>query len=279
MHPSPRHRFFVPGPLQAGLVVLPERAAHHALRVLRLREGDALALFDGSGGAWHGAIERAGRERVEARLTAFDPTARESTLDCVLAQGISSGERMDYTLQKAVELGVRGIQPLATHRSVVKLDAERAAKRLAHWREVVVSACEQCGRERVPEVAPVETVDAWLGRVGRPSGQGADVGRPSGRLDLETSRPEGRPTFFASAGSHTTMLLLDPQATLRLADLPHPAGRVVLLAGPEGGFDAAERAAAHAAGCIGVRLGPRILRTETAALAALAAMQTLWGDF
>jgi 16S rRNA (uracil1498-N3)-methyltransferase len=248
MSAPPRHRFFVPGPLRAGLAVLPDRAAHHALRVLRLREGDALTLFDGSGGAWHGAIERAGRDRVEARLTGFDPTSRESKLECVLAQGISSGERMDYTLQKAVELGVRAIQPLATRRSTVRLDAERAARRLAHWREVVVSACEQCGREQVPEVAPVETLERCLASVGRHAGRAA-------------------------------VLLLDPMSDTRLADLPRPAGAVLLLAGPEGGFDAAERAAAHAAGCTGVRLGPRILRTETAALAALAALQTLWGDF
>lgn len=224
--------------------MLPETTAHHVLRTLRLRTGDALALFDGTGGEWHGTLGTVSRERVEVRLTHFKAVARESPLQCLLAQGLSSGERMDYTLQKAVELGVHAIQPLATRRSVVRLDEARAARRLAHWREVVISACEQCGRDRIPEVMPLVALDAWL------------------------TRTHG-----------TRVLLLDPAAAMRLADLPRPAGAQWLLAGPEGGFDPDERAAVLAAGGTGIHLGPRVLRTETAALAALAAMQALWGDF
>jgi 16S rRNA (uracil1498-N3)-methyltransferase len=162
----------------------------------------------------------------------------------VLAQGISSGERMDYTLQKAVELGVAAIQPIAAKRSVVKLAGERADRRVAHWQGVATSACEQCGRNRVPAVAAPLTLANWLGR------------HPGGRL-----------------------LFLSPLADARLADLPAPNATDCLVAGPEGGFEADEIAALTAAGAIPVRLGPRVLRTETAALAALAAMQTLWGDF
>ena len=169
---------------------------------------------------------------------------RSPRLQVMLAQGISSGERMDYTLQKAVELGVTAIQPIAAKRSVVKLAGERIERRVAHWQGVVASACEQCGRNQVPGVAPPLPLANWLG----------------------TSR-SGR------------LLFLSPLAEARLADLPAPDGTDCLVAGPEGGFEADEIAALHAAGAIPVRLGPRVLRTETAALAALAAMQTLWGDF
>jgi 16S rRNA (uracil1498-N3)-methyltransferase len=151
---------------------------------------------------------------------------------------------MDYTLQKAVELGVTAIQPIAAKRSVVKLAGERAERRVAHWQGVVASACEQCGRNQVPVVAPPLPLAHWLGQ-----------------------QKDGRRLF------------LSPLAEARLADLPVPTAPDCLIAGPEGGFEADEIAALHAAGAIPVRLGPRVLRTETAALAALAAMQALWGDF
>lgn len=238
-------RFYLAGPLAPGdRIELPPGAARHAARALRLAAGDAIALFDGRGGEYAACIERIGKDQVDVHVTGFQAIERESPLRVLLAQGISSGERMDYTLQKAVELGVAAIQPIAARRSVVKLAGERAERRTSHWQGVVASACEQCGRNRLPAVAPPQPLARWLGT------------RAPGRL-----------------------LFLSPQADMRFAELPPPDGLDTLVAGPEGGFEADEIAALHAAGAIPVRLGPRVLRTETAALAALAAMQTLWGDF
>jgi 16S rRNA (uracil1498-N3)-methyltransferase len=211
---------------------------------LRLTPDDAVTLFNGRGGEYAARIERINKDEVAVSITGFSAIERESRLRVMLAQGISSGERMDYTLQKAVELGVEAIQPIAAKRSVVKLAGERADKRIAHWQGVVASACEQCGRNRVPAVAAPLPLANWIGQ------------QRDGRL-----------------------LFLSPQAEARLADLPAPTAMDCLVAGPEGGFEPDEIAALHAAGAIPVRLGPRVLRTETAALAALAAMQTLWGDF
>jgi len=237
-------RFYLDQPLAPGARFnLPPGPARHAARALRLAVDDSIILFNGSGGEHTARIERIQKDEVAVSLTGFADIERESRLRVMLAQGISSGERMDYTLQKAVELGVAAIQPIAAKRSVVKLTGERADKRVAHWQGVVASACEQCGRNQVPPVSPPLTLANWLSQA-------------SGRL-----------------------LFLSPLADLRLADLTAPNGTDCLVAGPEGGFEADEIAALHAAGAIPVRLGARILRTETAALAALAAMQTLWGDF
>lgn len=241
----PTPRFYLDQPLAQGARFnLPPGPARHAARALRLAPGAGIVLFDGRGGEYAARIERIQKDEVAVSVTGFEPVERESTLRVLLAQGISGGERMDYTLQKAVELGVDAIQPIAARRSVVKLNGERADRRVAHWQGVVASACEQCGRNRVPPVAPPLALADWLGR------------RPAGRL-----------------------LFLSPLAERRLADLPPPADADTLVAGPEGGFEADEIAALHAARAVPVRLGARILRTETAALAALAAMQTLWGDF
>jgi len=238
-------RFYLDQPLAPGArFSLPPGPARHAARALRLAEGDAITLFNGRGGEFAARIERINKDEVAVAITGFSDTERESRLRVMLAQGISSGERMDYTLQKAVELGVTAIQPISARRSVVKLAGERAGKRVAHWQGVVASACEQCGRNQVPVVAPPLSLAHWLEQ------------QQGGRL-----------------------LFLSPLADLRLADLSPPAAQDWLVAGPEGGFEADEIAALHAAGAIPVRLGPRVLRTETAALAALAAMQTLWGDF
>ena len=238
-------RFYLDQPLALGArFSLPPGPARHAARALRLSAGDAITLFSGQGGEFDARIERIQKDEVAVSITGFSDIERESCLRVMLAQGISSGERMDYTLQKAVELGVSAIQPIAAKRSVVKLTGERADKRVAHWQGVVASACEQCGRNQVPIVAPPLTLASWLGQ------------REPGRL-----------------------LFLSPLAELRLADLPAPGAQDCLVAGPEGGFEVDEIAALHAAGAIPVRFGPRVLRTETAALAALAAMQTLWGDF
>lgn len=246
---KPTTRLYVPGELAPGRAcTLPPTQAHHALAVLRLKAGDAVTLFNGDGDEYDAVIGSAAKRAVSVTVGDRRPAARESRLEIALGQALSSGERMDYTIQKAVELGVASIQPLAAARSVVRLDAERAAKRVTHWQSVVVAACEQCGRNRIPLVAPVAGLDRWLAQ---PLARQAAVLR----------------------------VLLSPEAETRLRDLPAPAGAVVLLAGPEGGFTRDEETRAQAGGFTPVRLGPRVLRTETAAVAALAAMQTLWGDF
>jgi len=227
---------------------LPAGPARHVARVLRLAAGGALTLFNGDGNEYDAVITRVSGGEVAVKVGAARPGGGEPALEIVLGQAISSGERMDYTVQKAVELGVAAIQPLAASRSVVRLDRERGAKRVAHWQAVAIAACEQCGRARVPAVGPVVALGPWLAQEG---------GRRAGALRL----------------------LLSPRAEMRLRDLPRPQGGVVLLAGPEGGFTREEEALALAGGCVAVRLGPRVLRTETAAVAALAAIQTLWGDF
>ncbi|MDD5390578.1 MAG: 16S rRNA (uracil(1498)-N(3))-methyltransferase [Gallionellaceae bacterium] len=244
-------RFYCDLPLVTGhLVALPDAVARHAVGVLRLRAGEAVVLFNGDGAEYHGMLENVGGKGASVRLASRHEPERESPLLVHLAQGISSGERMDYTLQKAVELGVSAIQPLTMRRTVVRLSADKAIKRRAHWQGVVHSACEQCGRNLLPPVAEIQEFVAWVRTLSPP---------PSG---------EGR-----------LRLLLDPEGDLCLRDLPPPTLPILLLAGPEGGFDPAERKLARAAGFHGLRLGPRVLRTETAALAALAAMQAIWGDF
>lgn len=238
-------RFYCPFPLAVGqLVALPDEVARHAVGVLRLRSGEAVTLFNGDGREYAGVLEQRGKGAA-VLLRADSSPQRESPLRVVLAQGISSGERMDLTIQKSVELGVAAIQPLVMRRTIVKLAGEKLERRRAHWQAVAISACEQCGRNAVPQVAPIQDFATWL------------------------------KDHDASARG----LLLDPEAQAGLGDLPAPSGPVTLLAGPEGGFDGYERDTAIRAGFGTVRLGPRILRTETAALAALAAMQTLWGDF
>ncbi|MCA1979830.1 MAG: 16S rRNA (uracil(1498)-N(3))-methyltransferase, partial [Thiobacillus sp.] len=157
-------RFYLDQPLASGArFSLPPGPARHAARALRLAVGDAVTLFNGAGGQYEARIERIHKDEVAVSLGAFQAIERESRLQVILAQGISSGERMDYTLQKAVELGVAAIQPLATKRSVVKLAGERSERRVAHWQGVVASACEQCGRNRLPPVAPPTTLANWLG--------------------------------------------------------------------------------------------------------------------
>lgn len=237
-------RFYCPMPLQVQReVTLPDAVARHAIGALRLRDGDHVTLFNGDGHEFAGVLSTGGRATV--KLMARHSPERESPLRIVLAQGVSSGERMDLTIQKSVELGVSGIQPVMMRRTIVRLAGDKVEKRRAHWQAVAASACEQCGRNVIPEVSAIVDFDGW------------------------------RRQWAASGGLG---LMLDPEAQVALHELPRPEGLVTLLAGPEGGFDPAERTAARAAGFVGVRLGPRVLRTETAALAALAALQTLWGD-
>ncbi len=238
-------RFHCPLPLQVDHTVkLPDAVARHAVGALRLRDGDKVTLFNGDGHEYEGILSARGQ--AEVRVLARHTPDRESSLRVILAQGISSGERMDLTIQKSVEMGIAAIEPLVMRRTIVKLAGDKLEKRRAHWQAVVVSACEQCGRNIVPPVARIAEFATWQ----RHRSDAAGLG-----------------------------LMLDPEAAVSLRDIPQPQAEVTLLVGPEGGFDPAERAMAGAAGFVGVRLGPRVLRTETAALAALAAMQTLWGDF
>lgn len=249
MMPNPKSltRLYFPAEIAAhGQCVLGPEQAHHVVRVLRLKAGDGVTLFDGRGGEYAAVITHLARSGVALNVGERVCMDRESPLAVTLAQAISSADRMDYTIQKAVELGVARIQPLESSRSIVRLDAARAAKRVAHWQAVAVAACEQCGRNHVPAVAAVLPLSAWLGSA-------ADL-----------------------AG--VARLVLSPRAQTALRGLPPPR-QVLLLAGPEGGLSPREQEDAQIAGFTAVRLGPRVLRTETAAVAALAAMQVLWGDF
>ncbi len=239
-------RIYLPLPLTVGATVpLDDNAFNHAVRVLRLKPGAPLALFNGEGGAFAAILADIGKREAQAQITEALPGEVESPLRVVLAQGVSRGEKMDYTLQKAVELGVVAIQPLFTERGGVALSGERLDRKVRHWRGVVIGAGEQCGRNRLPEVREPLTLTAWRARAAEPG----------------------------------LRLLLDPLAERGLRGLEPPTETVTLLIGPEGGLSPAEIAQARTAGFTGVRLGPRILRTETAGMAALAAVQALWGDW
>ena len=247
-------RFYFPDALALGArVSLPKEAAHHALRVLRMAEGDRVTLFNGDGLLYHARIVRADKQDVVMQIEQGAEAACESPLSVTLVQGISSGERMDFSLQKSVELGVEAIQPIQAERSVVKLSGERKEKRLRHWQQIVIAACEQCGRNVVPEVRPVLGLMEWLG---------------------ETASGVG-----CQALGEVLRIQMSPEAELGLRDLEKPTGPVELAVGPEGGFSEQEHTALRQCGFVGVKLGPRVLRTETAGLAALAAMQIVWGDF
>jgi 16S rRNA (uracil1498-N3)-methyltransferase len=224
---------------QAGEVSLEDAPAHHLARVLRLREGDALTVFNGSGGEWD--AEFLGKRRV--RLRSFSDVERESPLRLMLVQGVSSGERMDYTVQKAVELGIAAIQPLITKRGIVKLEGKRAEARVEHWRRVVIAACEQSGRNRIAEIRPLQEFSVFV----------RDLSDPTPKL------------LLSGQGRSIREMTVDTAA--------------VIAAGPEAGFAPEEQSALERAGFVKASLGPRVLRTETAALAALAALNALRGDF
>jgi 16S rRNA (uracil1498-N3)-methyltransferase len=209
--------------------------------------GDSLTLFDGQGGEYDARINEFGKDAVHVTVAEHRLVERESPLAVSLAQGISRGERMDLVIQKATELGVSRIVPLITERSVVKLDAKQAEAKLRHWRAIAISACEQCGRNRVPELADVVKFHEYL-----------------------------RDARTAGAASHR--LLLSPTGEARIRDLDGDISTVTVLIGPEGGLTEVEQESALAVGFTAVRLGPRVLRTETAALAALTAIQQRFGD-
>lgn len=237
-------RFFIPETLpQAGEYALPDDVVRH-VQVLRMRADDEMRLFDGSGGEVRAILRDLGKRHARVELGERLAISRESPLTLCLAQGVSTGERMDFTLQKGVELGISVFQPLVTERAVLRLGGERAGRKTERWRDIVQAACEQCGRNTIPEVLPSMTLDAFL------------------QQSLEASH----------------RLLLSPVGNRRLADYVPPQGKVWLMAGPEGGLSDGEEQAAFARGWTPLALGPRVLRTETAALAAAAALQTVWGD-
>ena len=240
--PPEPHNSLAPG----ARITLPETAAHHAVRVLRMQDGAPLILFDGQGGEWQATLKVDAGRTAHATLNAFNERDCESPLDITLVQALPSGDKMDWVVEKCVELGVTAIQPVAAKRCVIKLSAERMLKRTAHWNAVAGAACEQCGRNRVPTVAPV--------------------------LDL--------PQYLAMAkGQNGLHLLLAPATGTSLKALPRPATPIIVMVGPEGGWEEGEMQAAQAAGFQTVQLGSRVLRTETAGAAVTAALQAIWGDF
>ena len=221
------------------------QTAHHVAHVLRLRSAAAVQVFDGTGCEHRAIIKSIKRSDIILEIAEAVAVRPESSLNITLLQGITRNDRMDFILQKAVELGVTSIQPLWMQRSQVHLKGSRLEKRCAHWQGVIISACEQCGRATIPQLAAAIDFLDWVG----------------------TPKTSG------------LRLLLQPDSETGLGTLPPPVEKIYVLTGPEGGVNTDEQMLATAAGFTGICLGPRILRTETATLAALAGMQTLWGDF
>lgn len=237
-------RIFTDSPLAVGSQCqLDDNAANHVGRVLRMQAGQALLLFNGDGHDYHATITEAGKKHVLVAVTEAAENETESPLRVVLAQTLSKGDRMDYAVQKAVEMGVSEIVPLTTERCDVKLKGDREDKRLRHWQQVAISAAEQCGRARIPEIQPVMTVQQWL--------------EHARACDLR--------------------LVLHHRTERSLNTLEKPSS-IALMIGPEGGLTAEEIALAEDNGFLPVALGPRVLRTETAPVAAIALCQWLWGD-
>ena len=239
-------RFYCSHPLQSGdHFVLSEALARHAVKVLRLEAGDALILFDGLGGEYPAHIESVSSGEVRVKVHGHLDREVESPLNIWLGQALCATEKMDWVLQKAVELGVSRCTPLNARRSVVRLTTERGQKREQHWLKVVQSACEQSGRNRVPQVDSVWDLERW-----------------------NAALPEG-----------VTKLLLSPDGNISLTGLARPSCSVAIMVGPEGGWSQEECRWAEKAGFQSIRLGPRVLRTETAALALISVLQARWGDF
>ncbi|MGF2688601.1 16S rRNA (uracil(1498)-N(3))-methyltransferase [Marinobacter sp. DUT-3] len=237
-------RIYTRSPLsEGGTTELDENAAQHVGRVLRMQPGQELLLFNGDGNDFPATITSASKKQVEVQVGAPAANATESSLDIVLGQTLSKGDRMDYAVQKAVEMGVTRIVPLTTERCDVKLKGDREEKRLRHWQSVAISAAEQCGRARVPEILPVMTLAQW----------------------------------FEHTEDCDLRLVLHHRTEQSLDTMNKPA-RVALMIGPEGGLSPEEITAAENSGFLPVALGPRVLRTETAPIAAMALCQWLWGD-
>ncbi|MFZ6648348.1 16S rRNA (uracil(1498)-N(3))-methyltransferase [Undibacterium sp. TJN25] len=237
-------RFYCPAPLAIGATIsLPDEAAHH-LFVLRQAAGDSITLFNGEGGSYVATLTTVGKKQVEAEVKLFLPGETELPYALTLAQALPEASKMDWIIEKSIELGAGTIQPLAAQRCVVKLSAERAEKKQAHWQGIIVSASEQCGRNRLAHLSPLMDVGKWL----------------------------------AQQDMHKR-ILLTPRAELSLADWSrhHPPQAVTLMVGPEGGFSEAEEDLAIRQGVLALSMGPRILRTETAGLAAIAMLNAAWG--
>lgn len=238
-------RFYVDFALSPDSVVeLPDNVVRH-LNVLRVKNTEEIVLFNGNGKTYPALPEVLEKRRASVRILREEATDNESPLNITLVQAVSAAERMDFTLQKSVELGVAEIRPVISERCVVRLSGERAEKRVARWQEIVVSACEQSGRNIVPKVLPLTTYAQALQQL-----------------------PQ-----------ETTKLLMSLNRAQKLSDVRPQSGKVVFMVGPEGGWTEKEEQQAFDAGFQSVTLGKRVLRTETASLAAIAAMQTLWGDF
>ncbi|MFA5826051.1 MAG: 16S rRNA (uracil(1498)-N(3))-methyltransferase [Gallionellaceae bacterium] len=240
-------RFYCPPPLPLSTnFELPAAAAHHASRVLRLRVGDAVQIFDGIGNALDATINEISGKHVVLGNLQTCMVQQETGLRIILAQAMCSSDKMDWIVQKATELGASEILPVQTQRSVAKLSGARAEKRTEHWRSVAVSACEQCGRNDLPQIHAPQELEAWLLSVRNMSG---------------------------------SKFILLPGGATQLQAQPKPKISVTLVIGPEGGFSADEANIAQQMGFAPILLGPRVLRTETAAIAGISALQTLWGDF
>ncbi len=243
-------RVLLPAALRAGDVHdLPTGAADHLVRVLRLAVGRPLRVFNGQGAEFEAELIEAGKRGARVVLHASVVAAPVSPISITLAQALARGEKMDWILQKATELGVTAIQPLQTERTEVRLSEERGERRMAHWRGVVVGACEQCGRADVPSLAAPLALTDWLAQVVR-------IPKPA----------------------HELRVFLDPDASARIGSESAAPASLVLSVGPEGGFSDRELAAFAQAGFAGWCLGPRVLRTETAGMAMLAIAQARWGD-
>ena len=241
-------RLFVAVPLAPGEdLPLPPDAAQHALRVLRLKTGDPVTLFNGDGRQYPARLVAAGPRAASVHVDAVEAPAREPPLRITLIQSLARGEKMDWIIQKATELGAARILPVTSERSEVRLDGARSEKRLGHWRAITIAACEQCGRNVIPEISAPESLETYL-----------------------AAHPQ--------AGAEVRWML-HPGGTVRLRNIGLAATEVVLAVGPEGGFSDNDLAALRNAGFDELALGPRVLRTETAGLAAMAALQAVHGDF
>lgn len=242
-------RLYQPVALQTGdIIELDAQATSHVTRVLRLKQNDSVIVFNGEGGEYSGVLETIAKRIARVRLVEYRQTDNESPLSIQLFQGISRGERMDFTLQKSVELGVHDIYPVYTQYSAVHLEGERAMKKRHHWQGVVNSACEQCGRNRVPRTHEPTTLKERMNAL--------------------------------TPGPGDISIVLDHRAERAISGIDKPvSSKVSLVVGPEGGLSEEELDWLTELGCIGVRIGPRVLRTETAALTAIALIQSQWGDF
>lgn len=251
-------RFYYPDQINVGeSIELSYGATHHAANVLRLEKGDRVTLFNGKGGEFLAFIRRISKAAILVSIEKFINVEHESPLQITLAQSICTNIKMDLIIRKAVELGVNNIQPILAKRCLVKLSGKRELKRVKHWEQIIISACEQCGRNRVPGVSSPVTLSSWLSR--------------QGAMQKELNNEPTKKLYF----------MLSPTSKMGLHDFSKSLSvtELALLVGPEGGFTSDEDAATLMAGFSSLRLGSRTLRTESAALAAIAALQTIWGDY